>query len=207
MAHKNKDEIKAYYQTNMIQAQEVAKLFDIPKRTLYEWINKEGWEMGKHIPKVPITANELIKDEFGSRITKAKEDMQSQIKTNLMNEGISEVIAEATAQKTSDNLLISAMSVEFLDSKATETLLIAKNAYERFATRALAKSDPNMENRLIMMSKNMVDMYSQVKSTIYGKSPDVNVQIANINNSSDLDFKNLSDKELLEIISKDKKDE
>lgn len=207
MAHKNKDEIKAYYQTNMIQAQEVAKLFEIPKRTLYEWINKEGWEMGKYIPKVPITANELIKDEFGSRITKAKEDMQSQIKTNLMNEGISEVIAEATAQKTSDNLLISAMSVEFLDSKATETLLIAKNAYERFATRALAKSDPNMENRLIMMSKNMVDMYSQVKSTIYGKSPDVNVQIANINNSSDLDFKNLSDKELLEIISKDKKDE
>lgn len=204
MAHKNKEEIKAFFQTNMVEVEEVARLFDIPKRTLYQWINKEGWEMGKHIPKNPITADELIKDEFGSRITKAKQNMQSQIKTSLMNEGISEVIAEASAKKTSDNLLVSAMSVEFLDSKATETLLIAKNAYERFATRALSISDPNMENKLIMMSKNMVDMYSQVKSTIYGKNPDVNVNIANINNANDLDFRNLSDKELLEIISKDK---
>lgn len=198
--HKNKEEIKAYYETHFLSPKEIATFFDMPKRTIYEWISKEGWEIGKSIPKEPINPNELIKDEFGTRLSKAKNDLKDKIKNNLINSGISEIIAEATAKKTSDNMLLQAMSMEFLDTKATEALLISKNAFEKFANANI--NNPSAQAKIIAMSKNMVEMYSSVKSTIYGKNPEVSINIANIN-STDSEIKKLSDKELLEIIAKE----
>ncbi|PAF51974.1 hypothetical protein [Helicobacter sp. 13S00477-4] len=200
MAHKSKEQIKAYYQTNFIEVEDLAKIFKIPKRTLYQWIKKEGWVSGAALPNNPISANDLIKDEFASRLTKAKDNIQEDIKNNLINQGISEIIATASAKKASDNLLLKAMSLEFLDSKATESLLIGKNAFERFVSTNI--NHPSAQQKIITMAKNMVEMYSQVKSTIYGKSPEVSVQIANINPANESEFKNLSDKELLELIHK-----
>ncbi|PAF41373.1 hypothetical protein [Helicobacter sp. 11S02596-1] len=195
---KDKNEIRAYYETNYISVAELQKMFDVKKRTLYHWIKTENWEQAKHIKNKDVL-NDIAREEFGSKLSKSKHDIRESIEAGLISDGIPEAIAKATAKRSSDNLLLKAMSVEFIDSKAMEALLIAKNAFEQFASDNL--NNPKTSPQIVSLGKAIVDMYSQVKTTIHGKSPEVNVNIANITPQAQ-DFKSYSDKELLDIIAK-----
>ena len=60
MAHKNKDLIKAYYETHNEDSKEVAKHFEIPVRTLNYWILTEKWQKASALNG--ITQEVLSKD-------------------------------------------------------------------------------------------------------------------------------------------------
>ena len=51
-----KKEVRTYYETHYEDIKQVAKLFKINERTLYNWIQTEKWEKGKLVKNTELKA-------------------------------------------------------------------------------------------------------------------------------------------------------
>ena len=60
-----KKEVRTYYETHYEDIKQVAKLFKVNERTLYNWIQTQNWEKGKLIKNTELKAitNKLLSDK------------------------------------------------------------------------------------------------------------------------------------------------
>ncbi|PZT48486.1 hypothetical protein B6S12_03930 [Helicobacter valdiviensis] len=190
---KNKQEIKIYYLTHTQSPKAVAELFNINYRTLMSWIEKEGWEAGSAIQKSTNSLKgELIKREFGTILTQKGEEIKSQIKQNLGDEAykIDSIILNNMLESSTEELLLGAMSANFIQKNLALSAMIAKNELMKMVNlRVEHKADP----MVIACAEKYQKMLLEMQNALYGKAPMIKEE-----NTASLE--ELSDRELLEML-------
>ncbi|PZT48177.1 hypothetical protein B6S12_04985 [Helicobacter valdiviensis] len=191
---KNKQEIKIYFETHYQTPKAVAELFNINYRTLMDWINKEGWEAGSAIKDIPQKElqGELIKKEFGSILSKKQEDIKTRIKQNLGDEAykIDSMILNNMLESSTEELLLGAMSANFIQKNLALSAMIAKDELMKMVNlRVEHKADP----MVIACAEKYQKMLLEMQNALYGKAPMIKEE-----NTASLE--ELSDRELLEML-------
>ena len=203
---KLKDEIRLYYETHDDSIKEVSQRFNILYRTLAHWIKKEGWQRAKGLKDVFTTniKNELVKKEFGTIVDATSEKIKQNIKANLGDSlyNVDELVQKNILDSVSDELLLKAMGVSFLQKNMALGALIAKDELLRMLSlRKDFKADPV----LIACAEKFVSILQSLQKSFYGE----NQSYLNINalNKTSLDLDKLSEEELLELLSKEESKE
>ncbi|TQR31792.1 hypothetical protein DMB92_05235 [Campylobacter sp. MIT 99-7217] len=193
-----KAEIRFYYETHLDENKEVAKKFNVSYRTLMTWIQKEGWEKGKGVKKVlesDIKQN-LIKKEFGTIIDATSEKIKENVKANLGQTyyELNDLVRNNLLDNLSDELLMKAMGINFLQKNMALGALIAKDELTRMLSlRKEGKGEP----LIIAGAEKYVNILATLQKSFYSNS-DASLNLNVINVSEDLS--KLSQKELLERI-------
>lgn len=199
MIDKNlKDEIRIYYETHEDSNKEVAKKFNITYRTLMTWIQKEKWQKAKGLKDI-LQSNvrkDLVKKEFGTIIDNTARKLKQQLKDNL-NDSLSEVdeiLKNNLLDGVTDEILLKAMNLNFLQKNMTLGALLAKDELIRMTRlRKADKASP----ALIASAEKFVSILSNLQKSFYGNNDaSLNLQVVNINE----DLSKLSNKELMERI-------
>ena len=193
-----KERVRFYYETHFDENKEVAKKFNISYRTLMVWINKENWEKGKGVKKVlesDIKEN-LIKKEFGTIIDVTSKKIKENVKANLGNTyyDLNELVRSNLLDSLSDELLMKAMGINFLQKNMALGALIAKDELTRMLS---LRKDDKANPTLIVCAEKYVNILSTLQKSFYSNS-DASLNLNVINVSEDLS--KLSEKELLERI-------
>ncbi|CUU74658.1 hypothetical protein [Campylobacter hyointestinalis] len=94
--------------------------------------------------------------------------------------------------------MLEAIGATYINKAMAEAAVIAKTTL-----RDMLGDGSIKQSQIISSAKDVVNIFSEIKRSIYGKEPDTVVQIANINggNMSANDMATLSDEELKKLIS------
>ena len=109
-----KKEVRTYYESHYEDIKQVAKLFKVNERTLYNWIQTEKWEKGKLVKNTELKAitNKLLNDkEVLDNIGIAKNAIKHNMRENMQN--LYSIYEERILDNTADELLLKAMSETF----------------------------------------------------------------------------------------------
>ncbi len=196
MAHENKAEIKVYFELNNQSVKEVAAHFKISYRTLSYWIKTEGWERGKHSKNV---ASGLSKDELFNKnnfnlISASENKVKRELLTNIGADcaDINSVILENMLDKRTDELLMNALGISFINKNIALMALIAKDETMRML-KLRKETEPSP--LLVGSAEKTAKIFGDLKESAFGKDAKININV----NSTD-DLSNLSDAELRAII-------
>ncbi len=199
---KYSQELKArardYYEIHSYNFDKIFEALNIPKTTLSDWKRKEGW----------------VKGRLKEQISHAKEKLQETITDNKVYQTVKdEILAEMKASNPSmlatsveedqiiDNravaIMLEAASIENLDALAMDGLMLANKKL---------KYMNNISLREVSMSeiKTYNDIVANVKTQVYGKSPDTVIQL-NQKNMSIEDYSKLTTEQLYQMLDKQKK--
>lgn len=190
-----KTNIRTYYETHYDEIKDVAEKFSVSQRTLYDWIKKEGWQAGKFAKK----GDDFIKSEFtqiaiGSKLDYAKQSVANEIKSGFNELGVE--YSEDIVNTRAEELLFEAMSIGYIDKSMAETAVLAKSNLKE-----LVNSGAKPE-KVIAASKDVLNIFAELKRSIHGKEPNNVINIANFTagSLSPADMASLSDEELTQII-------
>ena len=123
-----KKEVRTYYEAHYEDIKQVAKLFKVNERTLYNWIQTEKWEKGKLVKNTELKAitNKLLNDkDVLDNIGIAKNAIKHNMRENMQN--LYSIYEERILDNTADELLLKAMSETFIHTQITKTALIAQS--------------------------------------------------------------------------------
>lgn len=195
-----KEKVKFYYETHFDENKEVAKRFKIGYRTLMTWINKEGWVKGKGVKKVLESdiKKDLIKKEFGTIIDATSEKIKENVKASLgaTYYDLNDLVRHNLLDNLTDELLMQAMGINFLQKNMALGALIAKDELTRMLSlRKEGKAEP----LLIASAEKYVNILSTLQKSFYSNN-DASLNLNVINVSEDLS--KLSQKELMERINR-----
>lgn len=196
MAVKNKAEIKAYYQTHDASAKEVAKIFNVAYRTLANWIAKEQWEKGSAIKSIQaeVLSDSLTNHRLSTFIGSKKQELKAQIASNLNTQELDSMIVDNLLESSTDELLLKAMNLNFINKNILLSAMIAKDELLRLvAYNKGGKPDPV----IIACAEKTAKMFESLKISLYGR--EVTRERENIDN----DFTKLSTQELLSMIEQE----
>lgn len=186
------DKLKTYYETHDTTNEAMAKLFNIPLSTLTHYISEYEWKKGVGLENIDLKdiQNEIKK---GTNLKVIKET----IKEKLSTEGnIKKIYEEQALNNSCDDILIKAMTQGFIDSKITETSLLAKNSFDCIANEANNRNDHAL---LIKLAKDLIFIFTEMKKALYGKQSDTLINVIN-SNSNFANPAELSDDELKTIL-------
>lgn len=198
MANKyTKEEIRTYFETHRDDVKDVSAKFEVSQRTLYHWIKIEEWKQGKYANAGKETVqSDLVQTAIGSRLDYAKKKVINEIKSGFDESGT--VFSSDIIQTRADEILLEAIGATYINKAMAEAAVIAKTTL-----RDMLGDGSIKQSQIISSAKDVVNIFSEIKRSIYGKEPDTVVQIANINggNMSANDMATLSDEELKKLIS------
>lgn len=202
-----KKEIRTYFETHFDSVKEVAQKYNINERTLYYWVSSENWQAGKLVKNVETKkiVKEMLKDTLGSQTTMAKGTLKKAMKENMA--GLYSVYEERLLDNTADELLLKAMSEDFINKQMVKTALIAQSEFNRYASISTEKSMPDPQ--VIKLARDVITIFSDMKKSIYNKDDD-NYKLK-INNfitgtASKEEISALSDDEIRHILSQKPKE-
>ncbi len=189
----NKQEIRIYYETNSLPLKEVAKIFNVPYRTIAHWSKTEQWEQAKAIKHIHIKQKDIIQDEFNAVMQIGSEQIKQEIKHNLgtISNDIDAIVLDNILSESSQKLLLSAMSLNNIQRQATLSVLIAKDELTRILRNRTNKPDP----MLIACAEKVAKLFMDLQNAIYGKDALKSTQ------SSNDDIKQMSNEELDKLLS------
>lgn len=195
MAIQNKAEIKAYYESHDKSAKQVAKIFDIAYRTLSHWIKKEGWIKGGAIEAISVEVinDSLTNHRLSTFIGSKKQQLKEQIATNLSANELDSMILNNLLESSTDELLLKAMNLNFINKNILLSAIIAKDELLRLLAHnkaTNAKPDP----MIIACAEKTARLFEGLKITLYGR--DAQLQHSQLEN----DFTKLSTDELLKLL-------
>lgn len=203
MAVKNKAEIKLYFELNDQTPKEVAKHFKMSYRTLAHWIKNEGWERGKFSKDIQsnLSADELLNKENFSLISASESKVKRELLTNIGGEanGVNGLILDNMLDKRTDELLMNALGISFINKNIALMALIAKDETMRIL-KLRKETEPSP--LLVGSAEKTAKIFSDLKDSAFGKDAKISV---NVNQNDDLE--NLSDAELRAIIAAAENDE
>lgn len=177
-----KKEIRTYYETHFVDIKEVAKLFNVSERTLYNWIQVEKWEKGKLVKNTELKAitKKLLNDkDVLDNIKVAKNVIKENMKDNM--EGLYSIYEERILDNSADELLLRAMSETFINTQITKTALIAQSEFNRLASNSIKGSMPNP--KVIQAAKDVVSIFVDMKKCLYPNQDNTHVNIKAILNN------------------------
>ena len=141
MAHKNKDLIKAYYETHKEDSKEVAKRFEIPVRTLNYWILTEKWQKASALNGITqeVLSKDLVKKEFGTALARESERIKEKIRYNLGDTAfkVDSMLLENMLEDSTQKLLLGAMSLNYIQQNITLSALIARDELLRLKAKSV----------------------------------------------------------------------
>lgn len=193
MAVKNKNEIEIFYKTHNLSMQEVAKHFNISYRTLAHWVKQEGWEKGEalhvdtiHTPQVVKNSNKVI-DIAQARI-------KNEIKANLgeIAYNVDEIVLNNLLESSTDEILLKAMSVNFIQKNIALCAVLAKDHLLRLAS--VDNGDGKNSPVIIACAEKVAKIFADMKTNIYGKE-------TTITDSSNIEYEKLTLSELNALIN------
>ncbi|MDL0101897.1 hypothetical protein NYG95_08570 [Campylobacter felis] len=192
---KLKDEIRLYFETHDEDNKQIAKKFNIKYRTLMVWVNKEGWEKAKGLKGIMESEikKDMLKKEFGTIIDMQSEKIQQKLRENL-NESlynVDEILQKNLLDSVTDEILIKAMSLNFLQKNMALGALIAKDELMRMVN---LRKEHKGEPQIIAGAEKFVSILGTLQKSFYGNDDSgLNLQVVNINE----DLSTLSKRELL----------
>lgn len=195
---REKNEIRLYYETHQKKVPEVARLFKIKPRTLRYWIQNEGWERGKaiaNIPQAEVLQGQMIKREFGGILQAAHNRLKSQIVSNLSSytRDIDEITLNNALDSSTDEILLQAMSLNYIQKNIALSTIIAKDELMRMLKmRNEEKPDP----MLIAAAEKVAGLFAAMKDSLYGKDSKLNLE-----SSENVNFDNMSEAELDSLLA------
>ena len=126
-----KAKVRLFYETHDIGVKELSKEFDLQYRTVLNWVKKEKWQRAKGLKDILQSdiKKELVKKEFGTVIDATSNKIKEKIANNLGESlyDVSEIVRKNTLDSVSDELLLKAMGVSFLQKNMALGALIAKD--------------------------------------------------------------------------------
>lgn len=197
-----KKEIRTYFESHYDSVKEVAQKYNINERTLYYWVASENWQAGKLVKNIESKkiVKEMLKDTLASQTTMAKGIIKKNMKENMA--GLYSVYEERILDNTADEILLKAMSEDFINKQMVKTALIAQSEFNRYASISTEKSMPDPQ--VIKLARDVITIFSDMKKSIYNKDDD-NYRLK-INNfitgtASKEEISALSDDEIRHILS------
>ena len=197
MAIKNKEEIKIYYELNNENPKAVAKHFGIKYRTLMVWIKNEKWQRGKHIQNIEpeIIRNDMLKKQHFSIQSAMSAKIENQMRASLGAEAnsINEIILKNMLEKSTDELLLNALGINFIQKNIALAAILAKN---ELLNLVRLKPDDKAEPLIIASAEKVSKIFADMKEVIYGKEV-----LNSSTNNKELDLSKLSNAELDALIA------
>ena len=195
MAIQNKAEIKAYYESHDKSAKEVANIFRISYRTLAHWIKSEGWVKGGAIEAISVEVinDSLTNHRLSTFLGHKKQQLKDQIASNLSANELDSMILNNLLESSTDELLLKAMNLNFINKNILLSAIIAKDELFRLVAHnkaSGAKPDP----MVIACAEKTARMFEGLKVSLYGR--DAQVGAAQLEN----DYAKLSTDELLKLL-------
>ena len=192
MAHKNKDLIKAYYETHNEEAKEVAKRFEIPLRTLNYWILTEYWQKASALNGITqeVISKDLVKKEFGTALARESEIIKEKIRYNLGDTAfkVDSMILENMLEDSTEKLLLGAMTLNYIQHNIALSTLIARDELLRLKAKSADTDKPDV--MVVASAEKVQKMFLDMKNAMFGKDA------LAITNNSEVDFENMSEAEL-----------
>ena len=192
MAHKNKDLIKAYYETHNEEAKEVAKRFEIPLRTLNYWILTESWQKASALNGITqeVISKDLVKKEFGTALARESEIIKEKIRYNLGDTAfkVDSMILENMLEDSTEKLLLGAMTLNYIQHNIALSTLIARDELLRLKAKSADTDKPDV--MVIASAEKVHKMFLDMINAMFGKDA------LAITNNSEVDFENMSEAEL-----------
>lgn len=177
-----KKEVRTYYETHYEDIKQVAKLFKINERTLYNWIQAEKWEKGKLVKNTELKAitKKLLADkDVLDNINVTKNAIKKSMQDNMHD--LYSIYEERVLDNTADELLLKAMSETFIHTQITKTALIAQSEFNRLASLSVNSSVPNP--KVIQCAKDVVGIFVDMKKCLYPNQDNTQVNIKAILNN------------------------
>ena len=197
---------RLHYKTHDVGLKEVAQHFKIQYRTLLNWSKKEKWQRAKALKDVfeNEIKKDLVKKEFATVIdsvgNKIKEKLASNLGESLYD--VDEIVRKNTLDLVSDEILLKAMGINFLQKNMVLASLLAKDELLRMLSlRQGHKGDP----MLIACAEKYVGILQSIQKSFYPEK-DSFLKLNSLNNES-INLENLSENELIELLNKENKGE
>ncbi|MGP1579966.1 MAG: helix-turn-helix domain-containing protein [Wolinella sp.] len=188
-----KNEVRTYYETHNSEVKEVASKFGVSERTLYSWIKAESWQAGRLVASGQVALSKNIaKSELASRYDYLKRTIIKEIRGDFEGSGFS--ASEEMIEARSEEVLLEALSVNYINASMAEVAVLAKKHLKDMAC------EPHKPERFIAAAKEVMGIYATLKQSVHGKEPTNVVNIANFNGSM-ADMASLSDDELKRLIA------
>lgn len=198
-----KAKVRLFYETHDIGIKELSKEFDLQYRTVLNWVKKEKWQRAKGLKDILQSdiKKELVKKEFGTVIDATSNKIKEKIANNLGESlyDVSEIVRKNTLDSVSDEILLKAMGVSFLQKNMALGALIAKDELLRMIElRQANRSDPV----IIACAEKFVSILQNLQKSFYSEKESY-LKLNSLNDES-LEFEKLSESEILELLAKEK---
>ncbi|WP_297192399.1 hypothetical protein [uncultured Campylobacter sp.] len=198
-----KAKVRLFYETHDIGIKELSKEFDLQYRTVLNWVKKEKWQRAKGLKDILQSdiKKELVKKEFGTVIDATSNKIKEKIANNLGESlyDVSEIVRKNTLDSVSDELLLKAMGISFLQKNMALGALIAKDELLRMIElRQANRSDPV----IIACAEKFVSILQDLQKSFYSEKESY-LKLNSLNDES-LEFEKLSESEILELLAKEK---
>lgn len=203
MAVQNKKEIKVYFELNDEPIKEVAKRFKVKYRTLAHWVKSEGWERGKFAKNIrdEVVQDELLQKESFSVISAAENKIKRELASlvSVENTGLDGLLLKNMIDKKTDEILMQAMGISFINKNIALMAIISKDETMRMLN---LRKENEPSPLLVGSAEKTAKIFSDLKTSIYGKEA-----VVAVNSNMNDDLENLSDAELRAIIEAGENDE
>ncbi|WP_235852596.1 thiamine pyrophosphate-dependent enzyme [Helicobacter vulpis] len=164
-----KEHARAHYETHEISFKDLAKLFNVPYRTITYWAHNEKWKAFQAVKDVQV---EVIKDDLTTHnvhtfLGAKKSEIKESIRENLKHIEVDPIVMECILETSSDELLLKAMNLHFINKNILLAAIIAKDELLKMVRNNLHDSKGNPV--IIAAAEKVVKMFSELKISLFGK--------------------------------------
>ncbi|WP_240451802.1 hypothetical protein [Helicobacter sp. L8] len=197
LERKEKPQVRAYYETHDVSLKEVAAHFKIPYRTICYWSQKEKWQRYQAVQSVQVEVlrDELTQHNLNTFLGAKQEEIKDVLRENLKHIKADPIVMECILETSSDELLLKAMNLHFINKNILLAAIIAKDELLKMVRNNLGNAKGNPV--IIAAAEKVAKMFSDVKISLYGRESVV------IQESAENDYSKMTTEELLRLANDD----
>lgn len=186
----NKAEIEIFYKTHDLSIKEVANHFNMPYRTLANWIAKEGWKQGEAIVRIAEVEKPIIQNNTNAVLDIAQVKIKQNIKESLGDVAfkVDEVVLNNLLDSSADEVLLKAMTINYIQKNIALTAVLAKDHLMRLHQETA--QDPKLSPIFIQSAEKVAKIFADMKANIYGK------EVIQAQSKDNIELEKLSNEEL-----------
>ncbi|CRF40801.1 terminase [Helicobacter ailurogastricus] len=191
---KKKAEAKAYYETHDVDFKELAKFFEVSEGTMKKWAQEEGWEpcKARKEVEVEVITDSMLDHSIDTFIGAKKEQIKDSIRERLQDADLDPIVLEALLETSSDELLMKAMNLNYINKNILLSAIIAKDELMRMVR--YNANNPKGNPVIIAAAEKVAKMFADLKISLFGKE-----QSTLVAPKPDNDYSKMTTDELLKI--------
>ncbi|CRF50321.1 hypothetical protein HHE06_01450 [Helicobacter heilmannii] len=168
-----KVECKAYYETHQISLTDLAKQFGVSAQTVGKWAKEGKWEpykVAKEV-EVEVLTDSMLTHSVDTFIGSKKEEIKDSIRSKLQEANLDPIVLEALLETSSDELLMKAMNLNYINKNILLSAVIAKDELMRMV--AYNADNPKGNPVIIGAAEKVAKMFADLKISLFGKEQGV----------------------------------